>query len=160
KSRVAEFMKEECNLNIKVVTRHPVTRNSKETLDARAQFVKEWIQEKGMLYMQNYVFLDESGFDINMRRSRAWSARGTQAVIESLSARAVSHIVIGAVSAFGVVNVSLRDPGNIKKRKVVGAKKRKAPGDNGSAIPKGTTSGHYLRFISDTLDIMDEFPNM
>ncbi|KAK4515513.1 TPT domain-containing protein [Mucor velutinosus] len=95
-----------------------------------------------------------------MRRSRAWSARGTQAVIESPSARAVSHTVIGAVSAIGVVNVSLRDPGNVKERKVVGAKKRKAPGNNGSAIPKGTTSGHCLQFISDTLDIMDEFPNM
>ncbi|CEP18324.1 hypothetical protein [Parasitella parasitica] len=145
KSRVAEFMKEECNLSIKVITRHPVARNSKETLDARTQFVKEWIQEKRMLYMQNCVFLDESGFDINMRRSRAWSARGTQAVRESPSARAVSHTVIGAVSAFGVV---------------VGAKKRKAPGDNGSAIPKGTTSGHYHPFISDTLEIMDKFPNM
>ncbi|GAN11558.1 hypothetical protein MAM1_0691d11127 [Mucor ambiguus] len=95
-----------------------------------------------------------------MRRSRAWSPRGTQAVIELPLARAVSHTVIVAVSAFGVVNVSLRDPGNVKKRKVVGAKKRKAPGDNGSAIPKRTTSGHHLQFISDTLDIIDEFPNM
>ncbi|KAI8636345.1 hypothetical protein BD408DRAFT_426312, partial [Parasitella parasitica] len=37
KSRVAEFMKEECNLSIKVVTRHPQARNSKTTLEARAK---------------------------------------------------------------------------------------------------------------------------
>ncbi|KAI8636537.1 hypothetical protein BD408DRAFT_376719, partial [Parasitella parasitica] len=120
KSRVAEFMKEECNLSIKVVTRHPQARNSKTTLEARAK----WVQ-KGMLFMQNYVFLDEAGFDINMRRSRAWSEGGTEAVIESPSARGVSHTIIGAISAFGVVNVSMREPGNVKKRKVVGATKRK-----------------------------------
>lgn len=95
-----------------------------------------------------------------MHRSRAWSRRGTQAIIESTSARGVSHTVIGAVSSFGVVNVSMRETGSVKKRKVVGATKRKAAGDAGAAISKGTKAGHYLRFISDTLDIMDAFPNM
>ena len=118
------------------------------------------MQQRGMLYMQNCVFLDESGFDINMRRSRVWSKRGTQVIIESSSVRAASHTIIGAVSAFGVVNVNIQDPGNIKKRRVVGATKRKAPGDAAFTIPKGTTAGHYPQFISDTLDIMDEFPNM
>ena len=61
-----------------------------------------------------------------MRRSRGWSTRGTQAVIETPSARAVSHTIIGAITAYGVLNVSLRDTGNAKKRKVDGAKKRKA----------------------------------
>ena len=110
--------------------------------------------------MENCVFLDETGFDINMRRTRAWSKRGTEATIETPSARGVSHTVIGAVSAFGVVNLSLREPGNVKRRKVVGATKRKAHGSAESSIPKGTTSGHFAQFISDTLDIMDEFPNM
>jgi transposase len=54
----------------------------------------------------------------------------------------------------------MRETGSVKKRRVVGATKRKAAGDAGAAIPKGTTAGHYLRFISDTLDIMDAFPNM
>jgi phosphate/sulfate permease len=49
---------------------------------------------------------------------------------------ASSHTIIGAISAFGVVNVSIRDPGNVKKRKVVGTTKRKAP--------KGITAGHYI----------------
>ncbi|KAI9330548.1 hypothetical protein BD770DRAFT_432631 [Pilaira anomala] len=107
KSRVAEFMKEECNLSIKVATRHPVGRNKQTTLDARAIFVEEWLQ-KGMSYMENCVFLDESGFDINMRRTRAWSRRGTEAIIESPSARGISHTIIGAVSAFGVVNLTVK----------------------------------------------------
>jgi transposase len=72
----------------------------------------------------------------------------------------VSHTVIGGISAYGVVNVSLRVPGNVKKRRVVGAKRRKAPEGVAAAIPKGTTAGHFVQFISDTLDIMDAFPNM
>ncbi|GAA5808167.1 hypothetical protein MFLAVUS_001551 [Mucor flavus] len=95
-----------------------------------------------------------------MHHSRAWLRRGTQAIIESTSARGVSHTVIGAVSAFGVLNMSMRETGNFKKRRVVGATKRKAAGDVGAAISKGTTAGCYLRFISDTLDITDAFFNM
>ncbi|KAG1626021.1 hypothetical protein G6F44_012543 [Rhizopus delemar] len=118
KSRVAEFMKEECNLSLKVVTRRPKARNNQKNLEARANWVKEW-QQKGLHFMNNCVFLDEAGFDVNMRRSRGWAQRGKPAIEETTSARGVSHTVIGAISAYGVVN-----------------------------------------FISDTLDIMDEFPNL
>jgi hypothetical protein len=110
--------------------------------------------------MKNCVFLDKAGFDINMQRSRGWSRRGAQAIIKSLSARGVSHTVTGDISALGVANVSMREPGNIKKRIVVGATKRKAPGDMASAILKGTMACHYVQFNSDTLDIMDVFPSM
>ncbi|KAG1136875.1 hypothetical protein G6F37_011645 [Rhizopus arrhizus] len=110
--------------------------------------------------MKNCVFLDKAGFEINMRRSRGWSRRGAQAIIKSPSARGVSRTVTGDISALGVANVSMREPGNSKKRIVVGATKRKAPEDTASAILKGTTACHYVQFISDTLDIMDVFPNM
>ncbi|KAG1054585.1 hypothetical protein G6F43_003415 [Rhizopus delemar] len=159
KSRVAEFMKEDYNLSIKVVNRHLKDRNSQKTLEARANWIEEW-QNKGLHFMKNCVFLDEAGFDVNMRRSRGWTQRGKPAIEERASARGVSHTVIGAVSALGVVNVSMREPGNVKKRRVVGAKKRKVPEDAVAAIPKGTTAGHFVQFISDTLDIVDEFPSM
>ncbi|CEP17543.1 hypothetical protein [Parasitella parasitica] len=136
-SRLAEFMKEECNLIIKVDTRHSVARNSRDTLEARAKWlIREWLP-KGIQLMENCVFPDETGFDINMRRLIAWSCRETQAIFESPSARGVSHTVFDAVvSAFGAVNVSMREPGNVKKRRVVGATKHKAPGDATSAILK------------------------
>lgn len=63
-NRVAESMKDECNLGIKVFTRHPVARNSKVTLEARAKWAQEWLQK-------------------GMRRLRAWSRRSTKAIIES-----------------------------------------------------------------------------
>lgn len=159
KSRVSEFMKEECNLSIKVVSRHPLGRNKEATLQARAVWVDRWVRNNNMDYLNNCIFVDESGFDINMRRSRGWSKRGTQAIITTPSARGVSHTVIGAISAIGVVNLSMREAGNVKKRKVVGATKRKTPEDRLS-VPKGTTGGHYLQFLNDTMDIMDEFSEM
>ena len=41
KSRVAEFMKNECNLSIKVISRHPTARNSTAVIEKRAVWVKE-----------------------------------------------------------------------------------------------------------------------
>lgn len=109
-------MKEECNLSINVINRQPAGKNSSKTLEARTTFVKKWVQ-KGTVCMQNCVFLDASGLDINMRRSRSWSQRGTQAIIESPSARAIAHTIIDAISAYGAVNVNIRDPGNFRKKK-------------------------------------------
>ncbi|KAG1473609.1 hypothetical protein G6F56_000857 [Rhizopus delemar] len=145
KTRVAEFMKDECNLSIKVISRHPSKRNSPAVIQSRAVWVKEWL-EKGMVYTRNCVFLDESGFDTNMTRGRAWSAIGKPAIVETPSGRAVSHTVLGAISSAGVVNVSMREPGNIKRRKVVGATKRKTPGDKLS-VSSGTTGSHYMHYI-------------
>lgn len=158
KSRVAEFMKNECNLSIKTISRHPTARNSPTVIEKRAVWVEEWLM-KGMLYLQNCVFLDESGFDINMTRERAWSARGEPAIVETPSGRATSHTVLGAISSVEVVNVSMKEPGNVKRKKVAGTTKRKAPSDKIS-MPKGTTGAHYMHFIIDTMDIMDTFPEM
>ncbi|KAG1150435.1 hypothetical protein G6F37_000874 [Rhizopus arrhizus] len=102
KTRMSEFMKDECNLSIKVISRHPTARNSPAVIEKRAVWVKEWL-EKGMIYLQNCVFLDESGFDINMTRERAWSTRGEPAVVETLSGRATFHTVLGAISSVGVL---------------------------------------------------------
>lgn len=71
KSQVAEFMKEEFNISIKVVTRHPVARNSESTFEVCAEFVEKWITQKDTFNMLNCVFLYEPDFDINMSRSKA-----------------------------------------------------------------------------------------
>ncbi|KAG1145525.1 hypothetical protein G6F37_003396 [Rhizopus arrhizus] len=158
KSRVAELMKEEYNLSFKVVSCHAIAKNCEKTLEARAAWVKEWT-EKDINFLNSCVFVDESGFNINMRRNRGWPAKGSTAIVEAPSTKSNSQTVIGAISAFGVVNLTMRESGNIKRRKVVGAIKRKAVEDR-IVIPKGTTSGHYVQFINDTMNIMGEFPEM
>ena len=42
----------------------------------------------------------------------------------------------------------------------MGATKRKAAGDTAPTIPRGTTSSHYIQFISNTMDIINKYPNM
>ncbi|KAI7858829.1 hypothetical protein BDC45DRAFT_531370 [Circinella umbellata] len=72
KYRVAEFIKQECNLSVKVISRHPATRNSPAVIEKRAVW---------------------SGFDINMTRSRGWLKRGKPAIVETPSGRAISYTV-------------------------------------------------------------------
>ncbi|KAG2197596.1 hypothetical protein INT47_006659 [Mucor saturninus] len=120
-------MKEECNLSIKVVSRLPVTRRGKPSETSRL----------GMDYLKNCIFVGESEFDINMRRSRGWSPRGSKSITETPSTKATSHTVLGAISAIGVVNMKLR----VWKFEEKEGK-------------------HYLQFISDTMNIMDEFSEM
>ncbi|EIE88158.1 hypothetical protein RO3G_12869 [Rhizopus delemar RA 99-880] len=158
KSRVAEFMKEECSLSLKVVSRHAIARNCEKTLEARAAWVKEWI-EKGTNFLNNCVFVDEPGFDINIHRSRGCSAKDLTAIAETPSTKANSQTVIRAISAFSVAKLTIRESGNIKRRKIISATKTKAREDRIS-VPKGATSGHYVQFINDAMDIMNEFPEM
>ncbi|KAG1539963.1 hypothetical protein G6F46_007974 [Rhizopus delemar] len=74
KSRVAEFRKEDCNLSIKVVTRHPKERNSQKALEARANWIEEWqnkvIGAVTALGVVNRYFMDEfpnmKGFHVVM----------------------------------------------------------------------------------------------
>jgi hypothetical protein len=113
KIRIIEFMGDACNLSIKVATCHSKGKTCPKTLEARAKWIEEW---QGLHFMQNYVLFDEAGFDINMCHSRDWSRRGTPAVIESPSAKGVSHTIIREISAFGVVNVNIREPDNAKTR--------------------------------------------
>lgn len=108
-------MKEDCNLNIKAVIRHPVARSSEKSLYARAEWLEKWVYS-GMDYLKNCVFVDESRFDINMRQSRNWAARDPPVVVTSPSAKSVLHTIMGTISAFSIVNISLREPGNVKKK--------------------------------------------
>ncbi|KAI8975745.1 hypothetical protein BDF20DRAFT_880467, partial [Mycotypha africana] len=64
-----------------------------------------------------------------------------------------THTILGAISAGGVINLSIRIPRQPPKvRKIQGGKK----GKNSEAVvpvnePKeGTTTEHYLRFLTET----------
>ena len=45
KSRVAECMKEDCNLSIKTVSRFPVAGNSEKTMQEHAIWVEKWVND-------------------------------------------------------------------------------------------------------------------
>lgn len=59
-------MKTECNLSFKRATLRSSERNSEDKLRQRFEWVERWTSTD-MDYLSNCVFVDENGFDINMR---------------------------------------------------------------------------------------------
>ncbi|KAG1048521.1 hypothetical protein G6F43_009092 [Rhizopus delemar] len=95
-----------------------------------------------------------------MNRSGAWAPKGETPIVQIKSTRAVSHTILGAVTAYAVVNVSIRTPSLATKKLVpveVGKKRKLDQGKAQKLKPKGATTDHYLRFLSDILDILDAY---
>ncbi|CEG77942.1 hypothetical protein RMATCC62417_12613 [Rhizopus microsporus] len=80
RSTVYNFMRSECNLSLKKADFHSAQRNSPTKIAERCDWVCNW-ENTDMNLLTNYVFLDESAFDINMKRSRAWSKKGTRTIV-------------------------------------------------------------------------------
>ncbi|KAG1473861.1 hypothetical protein G6F56_000704 [Rhizopus delemar] len=99
--------------------RHPAARNDEQRTQKRYEWVIKY-DNSDMNYLQNCIFIDESGFDINMRPSYGRSASESES-------RAVA------------------------KRKVANSRKTEK---------KGTTTGHYLKFLVGTIDQLDKYPEL
>ncbi|KAI8989505.1 hypothetical protein BDB01DRAFT_842174 [Pilobolus umbonatus] len=136
---VNNSMRHECNLSLKKAEFHSIERNGPTKIEERHNWVCKW-KNTDMNFLTNCVFLDESAFDINMKRSRAWSKKGTQAIVTRPTTRANTTSILGAISAAGLITVG----------------KRKADG----YISAGTVTGHYISFLKMTLDEMDKHPHM
>ncbi|OBZ80426.1 hypothetical protein A0J61_11525, partial [Choanephora cucurbitarum] len=80
---------------------HSVEINSPDKMG-----VREW-DETDMNFLTNCLFLDESPFHINMKRTRAWSTVGTPAIVTVPTTRAKKKTttVLGAISASGSIKV-------------------------------------------------------
>lgn len=55
-----------------------------------------------------HKLLDESAFDINMKRSRAWPKKGTRAIVTRPTTRANTTSILGAISAAGLITVGVK----------------------------------------------------
>ena len=140
-------MKSECSLSLKKADFHSVERNSPAKVEERHDWVRKW-ENTDMNFLTNCVFLDESAFDINMKRSRAWSKKGTRAIVTRPVTRANTTSILGAISTEGLITIGVK--------KLRPAKKRKAEG----YISSGIVTGHYISFLKMTLDEMDKHSHM
>ncbi|KAG2233025.1 hypothetical protein BDF21DRAFT_468626 [Thamnidium elegans] len=94
-------MKEDCNLTIKVVTRHPKRRSCNDTLDQRAQFVKEWTLTTD--FLKNYpgsskrIVHQHFGKDVILIKQHvipgAMSETSISALIKNLSTLGTNDII-------------------------------------------------------------------
>jgi transposase len=152
KSTLFDFIKKHCNLSLKKARLQPIDRNSEEKIQERLGWDRKW-EKTGMDFTRNCVFLDESAFHINLKRSMAWSKKGSPAVVTVPKTRAKTTTILGAISAQGLIKCSLRlpQPPPIKKRK---------RGEDVGRVSKGTVTGHYVSFLKATMDEMDQYPHM
>ncbi|CEJ05593.1 hypothetical protein RMCBS344292_19531 [Rhizopus microsporus] len=152
KTTLFDFVKQHCNLSLKKARLQPKDRNSEEKIQERLDWIRKW-EKADMDFTRNCVFLDESAFHISLKRSMAWSKKGTPAVVTVLKTRATTTTILGAISAEGLIKCSLRlpQPPSNKKRK---------RGDGIERVSKGTVTGHYVSFLKATMDEMDQYPHM
>ncbi|CAO3619058.1 unnamed protein product [Cunninghamella echinulata] len=65
KSAVHKFMNEECQLTFKKAAFYSTRRLSEETINNRYEWIVHW-KNTDMDYYKNCIFIDESGFNVNM----------------------------------------------------------------------------------------------
>ncbi|CAO3684303.1 unnamed protein product [Rhizopus microsporus] len=75
KGTVHNFLKAEYNFSFRKLTTQPAARNSPAKIQERMNWVKKWTATD-MNYLENCIFVDESGFNINMRSPSGWSLKG------------------------------------------------------------------------------------
>jgi hypothetical protein len=63
-----------------------------------------------MRFLKNCVFIDESGFHINMNRSDVWPRKGETPVMKVENTRAISHTILGVISAYAVKTSAFEHP--------------------------------------------------
>lgn len=81
--------------------------------------VQEWINTD-MDFTRSCIFIDESGFDIDMKHSKLWSTEDIEAIIATVSTRARSHTAIGAIPAISVVMYNTPIPSSSEVNRTVG----------------------------------------
>ncbi|CEG84025.1 hypothetical protein RMATCC62417_17881 [Rhizopus microsporus] len=86
-----------------------------------------------------------------MKLTRAWSKKGTPAVVTVPTTRAKTTTILDAISASDLIKVNLRIPRPAKKRKA---------GQESRYVNNGTVTGNNISFLKDTLDEMDKYLHM
>ncbi|KAI9267609.1 hypothetical protein EDC94DRAFT_495896, partial [Helicostylum pulchrum] len=94
----------------------------------------------------------EADFNLHISRSRGWSKKRkpTKSIVPT--SRGTSVTALGAISAQGVIDISLRKTITIadnKKRKVDGSVVTTTAGI-------GTLTEHYLSYLRKVMDVLDK----
>ncbi|KAI9254709.1 hypothetical protein EDC94DRAFT_678790 [Helicostylum pulchrum] len=89
-------------LSLKKAQLEPLERNTPERIQARKKWIEE-MKSMGVDYMNNCVFIDEAGFNANLRRTQGRAPKGELAIVKVLTARANSISILGAIPSKGLI---------------------------------------------------------
>ncbi|KAL1927203.1 hypothetical protein VTP01DRAFT_5166 [Rhizomucor pusillus] len=84
-------MRDKCARSLTKTRVYKEQHDSKRIIEERAQSVSRWIED-GIIFRENRVLIDESGFRMNMVRSRAWSKKGTLATVKVPTQRGPTYV--------------------------------------------------------------------
>lgn len=113
------------------------------------------------------MFVDEAGFNNHQTRNRGWSKAGEPAVTKAPKNRGVNISIIGCISSWGNINfckvntLKPSDTEKVEKEFPLPDNKKKRRANVGNDTPKrkiskGTTAYHAVKFIEQTMDILDQ----
>ena len=91
KSTVDRILKR-FHYSVKRINFLPVRRNDSENISRRKEYAIDYIRSQSLYSENNYIFIDETGFNVSMRTSMGRSQVGTPAVmtIPALRSRNIS----------------------------------------------------------------------
>lgn len=95
KATLHHYMAGLWELSFKKANLEPIERNSPAKIQARVDWIEKWYSTE-MDYMTNCVFIDETAFHVNLRRTQTWSSISSNANVKVLTAR-VSILTIWAL---------------------------------------------------------------
>ncbi|KAI9326006.1 hypothetical protein BD770DRAFT_302678, partial [Pilaira anomala] len=135
------------------------SRTSQETLEKRRKTVLEWTKDENMDWSKNCVFIDEAGFNMNIRRNFGRPKIGTPAKQILPANRGITIAIIGAICEKGIIDLTLRKPKPVCKRDGSNKKRKRNGGKTAEVIDVnarvGTRSEHFLQFISGVMNTLD-----
>ncbi|CEP07372.1 hypothetical protein [Parasitella parasitica] len=111
--------------------------NREDAIEKRYTWATEMVTTD-MDFLKNCVFIDESAFSINLKRTCGWARKGGTPVATVSVTRSKTTIIIGAISA----------------------KKRRLRDSHASSPCTGTNTNNCICFLIFLMDILDQFPQM
>ena len=88
-------MKKKLGLSLKQIREQTVAVNSNRSLDTRQVYATEFITD---LQHKELAFIDETGMNFWLSRTRGWSVIGERCVLEVDTQRGANFTVVGAIS--------------------------------------------------------------
>lgn len=105
--------------NILVTVKKPTfeleARSSADNLETRYEWFMKW-KDSDVDFTKNCIFIDETGFHINLRNNWARADTGIPAIVKTTKTKAPSHTIIGAIHASSVIHVAIKNPPSKKEK--------------------------------------------
>lgn len=102
-SAISRFVINKLDFTLKKAQIYPVRRDSQEIRDKRREYCTKINEEQQVWYLQNCIFVDETGFNLHINRTQARTKRGTPARIKvDTSSKGRNLTVFAAMSHAGL----------------------------------------------------------